>query len=329
MNFILSYLKSKLRYIAFFLFCGALLIISFCLYSLPVLACVYPLMLCAFCGIVFLIIDMCAEYKKHKNLCEIKKRGARLIDDMPHELDIIREDYRELTALLCDEVKTIENAAEARYDDMIAYYTVWAHQIKTPLASMHLSLQNDNTGSAVKLRGELFRIEQYVEMVLTFLRLNSDSTDYVIKEYDLDGIIKQSVKKFAGEFIMKRIKLEYIHTDIKVLTDEKWLCFCIEQILSNSLKYTKRGSIKIYTEEPKTLCISDTGIGIAPEDLPRIFENGYTGLNGRSDRKASGIGLYLCKRICKNLGHGISAQSALDEGTTIRIYLDRETRIQE
>ena len=117
----------------------------------------------------------------------------------------------------------------------------------------------------------------------------------------------------------------------EVLTDEKWLVFVLEQILSNALKYTKSGSIHIYLspDAPKTLVIEDTGIGIAAEDLPRIFEKGFTGCNGRTDKKASGIGLYLCRRICRNLSHTITAQSQTDQGTTIRIGMFRESRMIE
>ena len=161
-------------------------------------------------------------------------------------------------------------------------------------------------------------------MVLCYLRLDSNSSDYVIREYDIDGIVRQGIKKFASQFIRKKIKLDYRPSDLKVVTDEKWLLFVIEQVLSNSLKYTKQGSISVFVNNNQELCIKDTGIGIAPEDLPRIFENGYTGYNGRNDKKASGIGLYLCKRICKNLGHEITASSVLGEGTTIKINLNQK-----
>ena len=210
------------------------------------------------------------------------------------------------------------------YSEMVDYYTIWAHQIKTPIASMRLTLQNEDTALFRQLANDLFRIEQYVEMVLTFLRLNSESTDYVIREYDLDKIIRQSVKKFAGEFISRKLSLIYEPLHITVLTDEKWLSFVIEQVLSNALKYTPSGSISITMESGNKLCIRDTGIGIAAEDLPRIFEHGYTGYNGRADKKASGIGLYLCKRICARLGHGIEAESKIDEVTCIVIDLFRE-----
>ena len=210
----------------------------------------------------------------------------------------------------------------ARYTDMLEYYTVWAHQIKTPIASMHLTLQNEDSDAARRASEDLFRIEQYVEMVLMFLRLDADSTDYVIRSYDLDAILKQAVRKFSTQFIYKKLRLSYEGVHTSVVTDEKWLLFVVEQVLSNAVKYTPAGGeITLYLESPKTLCIRDTGCGIAPEDLPRIFEKGYTGLNGRADKSASGIGLYLCRRILKNLGHSISAQSEVGKGTVISIDL--------
>ena len=189
---------------------------------------------------------------------------------------------------------------------------------------MRLHLQSEDTAQSRRLLQELKRIERYVEMVLTFLRLGSDSTDYVIKSYDLDSIVRPAVKQFAGEFISKKLTLRYEPLSASVITDEKWLSFVIEQIISNAVKYTDSGGVSLYMEAPQTLCIADTGIGIAPEDLPRIFENGYTGFNGRTDKRASGIGLYLCRQICSKLGHGLSASSEVGKGTVIRIDLSRQ-----
>ena len=189
---------------------------------------------------------------------------------------------------------------------------------------MRLQLQGEDSESNRELLDELQRIEQYVEMVLTYLRLDAGATDYVLKQYDLDDILRQAVRKYASQFIRKKIRLVYEPLSCKVLTDEKWFLFVIEQVLSNALKYTRSGEISITLEAPKTLCIRDTGIGIAPEDLPRIFEKGFTGYNGRSDKKASGIGLYLCRRICGRLNHEISVTSKVDEGTEVRIDLNRK-----
>ena len=200
---------------------------------------------------------------------------------------------------------------------------MWAHQIKTPIASMRLTLQNEDSPLSRTISDDLFRIEQYVEMVLCYLRLGSESTDYVIAKQDLDKLLKQAFRHFSGQFISKKLKLEYEETPFTALTDEKWLLFVIEQILSNAVKYTPSGGeIRVSMKTPGILCIKDTGIGIAPEDLPRIFERGYTGLNGRADKKASGLGLYLCKRICDNLNHRIWAESG--EGTAV--YLDLRSK---
>jgi signal transduction histidine kinase len=166
-------------------------------------------------------------------------------------------------------------------------------------------------------------------MVLMFLRLDSASTDYLFQTCDLDALVRSCIKKFAGEFIRRKVRLDYTPAAAQIVTDEKWLAFVIEQILSNALKYTPSGgTVSIYLEggagnAPQTLCIRDTGIGIAPEDLPRIFDKGYTGWNGRADRQASGIGLYLCRRVCDALGHSLAAASAPGAGTTLRIGLAR------
>lgn len=177
--------------------------------------------------------------------------------------------------------------------------------------------------TARRLSSDLRRVEQYVEMVMVYLRLDSESTDFVIRTYDLDGIIRAAVRPFAGEFIGRRLQLHYEPLDYRAVTDEKWLGFVIGQVLSNALKYTSRGGITISMPEHGILSIRDTGMGIAPEDLPRIFERGYTGCNGRTDRRSSGIGLYLCRRVCDALGHTITARSAPGEGTEIRIGLRR------
>ncbi len=308
--------------IALVLFC-AVFFVTFLLYHLPLKAVLYPSLLCVILGLVFVIIDFSRVKQKHKQLSEIKKLSATMISSLPDIESVEDRDYQQIIKVLKTETASLETITSARYRDMVDYYTVWVHQIKTPIASMRLTLQNEDTPLSRKLSSDLFHIEQYVEMVLAFLRLDSVSSDYVFKEHSLDKIVKQAVAKFAQEFIDRKIHLSNQTTEKTAITDDKWLSFVIEQVLSNALKYTREGSIKIYMQEPKTLCIEDTGIGIAPEDLPRIFEKGYTGYNGRKDKKASGIGLYLCKRICKNLGVDISVLSKLDKGTTVRINLEQ------
>lgn len=324
MEFFKRYIKERILYfVIFFLFCFVFLC-AFLLYRIPAGAVLYPALVCAVFGIAFLFFDYSRAYKKHKHLTSLQKLSADLMEGFPDAVTNDDEDYQQIIQLLREEKRHQDNAMNMKYADMIEYYTVWAHQIKTPIASMSLTLQNEDTESARAVSEDLLRIEQYVEMVLMFLRLDSETNDYVIKEYDLDKIVKTAVKKFANQFIRRKINLDYNKLNYTVLTDEKWLSFVIEQVLSNALKYTPAGTISIYLENPGTLCIKDSGIGIAPEDLPRIFEKGYTGYNGRADKRASGIGLYLCKRICRNLGHTITAESAVDRGTVIRIGLGRQ-----
>ena len=321
MDLFLKYLKQKLWLFVVGGTFSLIFTVSFFLYHLPVEAVIYPTLLCAFIGLFVLIFDFLRVKDRHKELAQIKSIPDAITATFPADNNIQNEDYREVIRLLCEEHDQYKSETNYKYTDMIDYYTVWAHQIKTPIAAMRLTLQNEDTPLTRKLTNDLYRIEQYVEMVLTFLRLNSDSTDYVFKEYDLDNIVKSAVKKFSSEFIGRKLRLIYDPLNTSVITDEKWLSFVIEQVLSNALKYTPSGSITISLVGEKTLRIEDTGIGIAPSDLPRIFENGYTGFNGRTDKKASGIGLYLCRRVCNNLGHTITANSTVDVGTAIDIDL--------
>ena len=324
MKLFLLYIKQRRRGIAAGVIFSLLFVVSFSLYQLPLKAVLYPVLLCLLIGVLFLIIDFLRVRHKHELLCSIRSLTDVATEALPRADGIEDEDYQNILSHLCSEYQDYITDSHLKYSEMVDYYTVWAHQIKTPIASMRLTLQNEDSALSRKLSNDLFRVEQYVEMVLTFLRLDSESTDYVIKEYDLDEMIRQSVKKFSGEFITRKLRLLYEPLQVTVITDEKWLCFVIEQVLSNALKYTPSGSISITLKPEKKLCITDTGIGIAPQDLPRIFENGYTGCNGRTDKKASGIGLYLCKRICKKLGHDIKADSTVDVGTTITIDLARQ-----
>lgn len=321
MRLFYAYIKQRRRgLLALLLFC-ALFFATFYLYRLPLKAVMYPTLLCALLGLLFIAVDFSRVKRRHRRLHDVKELTASMIASIP-EIDSVEDaDYQAIIQALQSEIADLKTLTSNRYRNMVEYYTVWAHQIKTPIASMQLTLQNEDSELSRRLSSDLFRIEQYVEMVLAFLRLDSTSSDYVFREYSIDDIVKEAVSKFASEFTHKKLRLIYEPMEETVITDDKWLSFVVEQILSNALKYTRSGSIKVYMREPKTLCIEDTGIGIAPEDLPRIFEKGYTGYNGRRDKKASGIGLYLCQRICRNLGIGITVDSEPDRGTVVMLAL--------
>lgn len=309
-----DYLKSRVKILILLLGVEVVFASVYFLFDLPVVTVVYPLILSSVLILTAGIIDFLLVLNKHKKLQK---------NDFPEPSGLFEKDYQEIIGKLKEEQEYSRQKTNSDYNNMVEYYTIWAHQIKTPIASMRLQIQSEDSDVARRLDGDLNRIEAYVEMVLTFLRLDSDSTDYVIKEIDLDAVIKPAIRKFARDFISKKLTMDFKPTETKVLSDEKWLSFVIEQVLSNAVKYTKEGGIKVYMDEPGILCIEDTGIGINAADLPRIFENGYTGFNGREDKRASGIGLYLCKRICDNLGHKISAESEQGAGTKIRIDLNK------
>lgn len=333
-HFILNYIISKKKSFLMVLVCSAIFAFTFWMYGITVAAVLYPALVCMVIMTAAFAVMACSEYGKWKNMQEILQRAVgddsefvKILDTAEirkqvNTTDEIENELLEIIERLKNGGMRLNDSMNMKYSDMVDYYTMWVHQIKTPIASMHLILQKEDSEDSRRLRAELFRVEQYVQMVLCFLRLDSDFTDYVIKEYRVDDIIRPAVRRLASQFIMKKLALEYEHTDEVALTDEKWLGFVVEQVLSNAVKYTSEGSISIKCDGDR-LVISDTGIGIAAEDLPRIFDKGYTGFNGRADRKASGIGLYLCRRICDNLGHSIKVESAAGHGTTIIIGLER------
>lgn len=309
------------------LLCGTIFVfiflLTFWLYRLPLGAVLYPSALCLAVGAVFLAFDFSAYKRDRQSLKDIKSVTDAMLSPIVQTPPPEHEDWAEAMRTVISAHDDLSWQMKEKYSDMVTYYTVWAHQIKTPIASMRLILGGEDSELSRKASAELFRIEQYVDMVLAFLRLGSDTTDYVFSQHRLDDIVKQAVRKFRGEFIMRKLSLTLKLSETTVTTDEKWLSFVIEQVLSNALKYTKHGGITIKSTGDGKLTVSDTGIGILPQDMPRIFDNGYTGSNGRLDKSASGIGLYLCKRICRNLSHKISAVSEVGAGTTVTIDLSK------
>ncbi len=318
-----GYLKRHMKSMAFFFLFALIFAAVFSLYNLPVEAVAYAVLLCSCTGAVLLLLDFFGYYRRHRLLAQLLDRIVLSIEGLPNPADLLEQDYQDLIKKLHQERIKSVSAADSARSDMLDYYTLWAHQIKTPIAAMGLLLQSEENARNTELLLELFKVEQYVEMVLQYLRIESTSSDYVLKHYDLDGIVREAVRKYARLFINKKIILDFSELNCEVLTDEKWLVFVIGQILSNALKYTVSGRISIYMdrEENKTLVIEDTGIGIQAEDLPRVFEKGFTGYNGRTDKKSTGIGLYLCKRILTKLSHSIVIESRVGQGTKVKIGL--------
>ena len=317
-----GFVRERIWAVALLAICAVIFAVVLYLYRMPVEAVGYAAALCASVLLLWAALRFLWWRRRLVRLEEMQGRAALTLDQLPEPEGLEAEAYQELLRELDELRRQVSSDADARQRETVDYYTMWVHQIKTPIAAMALLLQGDDTERGRELRSELFRIEQYVELVLSYLRLGSDSSDYVIREQELDPILRQAARKYAPLFIRGKVSLELSPTGLRVLTDEKWLQLAVEQVLSNAVKYAPGGQVRIYARDTR-LVVEDNGVGIAREDLPRIFERGFTGCNGRMDKRATGIGLYLCREICRRLGHTITAESEVGRGTRIIIGLDR------
>ena len=229
-------------------------------------------------------------------------------------------DVKDDNERLLNENKNLKSEMLNQKDDLNAYFLMWLHQIKTPMTVSKLLLDKPDENTTTKLKMQLMYIEQYINMAMNYLKMIDHSTDMDITEVNLDDIIKNLLKKYSLLFIHNHISLEYQSNLTYVVSDSQWLTILIEQILSNALKYTENGKIAIqYLEEKHALEIRDTGIGIRSEDIPKIFDRGYSGFNGRMNEKSSGLGLYLARKISERLNIQIEVESKLSKGSIFRL----------
>lgn len=322
MRLLFAYGKERFFVLLLLIAWWLLYAVIFALYRLNLEAVLYAAVLGAVGTLTVAAVDFGLWLRRLRTLRELQNRVTLGLDGLPEPYGATEGAYQELLHSLYADRLTQLGAASAREKDMVDYYTLWAHQIKTPIAAIHLLLQHDDSEQGREVAAELFKVEQYVEMVLQYLRSGGSSTDYLIAEVPLEPLVRQAVRKYAPLFIRSRVTLDLQPIHGSVLSDEKWLGFVVEQLLSNAVKYTRGGTVRIL-QEGSDLLIQDTGIGIAAEDLPRIFEKGYTGCNGRTDKKSTGIGLYLCKNVCDRLGHAIAVSSEPGRGTEVRLTLQR------
>lgn len=317
----LSYIKDRKKPLFFAGLCCLITAAVYQLYALSWEPFLYSWVLCLAAGAAGTAVDFCGYRNRHENLQRMQREAAGSIHKLPAPRNLEERDYIRLLESIWEERENFQMAARREQQETLEYFTLWMHQVKTPIAAMRLILQEQDTARSRELQAELFKTEQYVEMALTYLKLGDSGTDYVFQKLSLEDVVRQAVRNYASLFILKKIKLELGKLDCQVVSDEKWLVFVIGQLLSNALKYTNEGSISIYMQAEKTLVIQDTGMGIAPEDLPRIWEKGFTGYNGRKQTRATGIGLYLCRRILKELSHTIAIESRPGVGTKAAIDL--------
>ena len=303
---------------------------------------VYAAVLDAILLLVTVLVGFFRYSSKVKALSNALKRPVEEQAQLPEATDDVEMLYHRLLENQSIARSESESSAAIRQSQMRDYYSMWVHQIKTPISAMKLLLEvereelgqlicddeqsqyllSDNMDS---FEDELFRIEEYVSMALQYQRVSSTENDFVLEKVSVDGVIRDTIKKYAKIMIRRHIGINYSGTGQEVYTDGKWLAFMLEQILSNAIKYTPQGVVTIETAEEKDrffVTIKDTGIGIKAEDLPRVFEKGYTGYNGHADKKATGIGLYLCRQMADKLGHTIRMESEIGKGTKVWIGFD-------
>lgn len=319
-----KYLKLRRSFLLFYLITVITLLLVNGLYGLPMISIIYNIFIVSFLLVIYMAYDFIRFCKKMQCLNDLNKHPSLNKHLLPEAADQLELEYQQIISSLYDMIHSNIEAMEKANSEQEEYYTMWVHQIKTPISAMRLALQSQAASeNSELLEQELFKIEQYVELALQYTKIQKLSGDLVVRRYALEEIVNQSVKKYAPLFIFKKLSINIREFHEMAVTDSKWLSFILEQLLSNAIKYTYQGGITI-SYEHKTLNITDTGIGIRQEDIERIFDKGFTGYNGRLDKKASGIGLYLTKKVADSLALKISITSQVGKGTTASIQFPEE-----
>lgn len=294
MKLILDYMKSQSVILFGYLLVCIVFITIFVLATIEIEYVFLGIEILGFILIIYLIV----HWFQYQKLSDVKDDNERLLN----------------------ENKNLKSEMLNQKDDLNAYFLMWLHQIKTPMTVSKLLLEKPDETTSTKLKMQLMYIEQYINMAMNYLKMIDYSTDMDITQVNLDDIIKNLLKKYSLLFIHNHISLEYQSNLTYVVSDSQWLTILIEQILSNALKYTENGKIAIqYLEDKHALEIRDTGIGIRSEDIPKIFDRGYSGFNGRMNEKSSGLGLYLARKISERLNIQIEVESKLSKGSVFRL----------
>lgn len=318
---LLSYIRAHIGVALFLAGSAAVFAVVLFLSGLPAEPVRYAALLCAVGGVVCALPGY-LQYRRRYKAAELALQGLpEAVDRLRAPLGAVEEAYDAALRRLCAMLAKSETDRQRQRIENADYFTMWIHQIKTPIAAMQLILREQDDARSRELLAELFRIDQYAEMALTYARLESPTTDLVLRRCAVEPIVRSVVRQYAGQFVRRHVALRCEIEPVCALTDEKWLAFILGQLLSNAVKYTENGTVTVRVTKELVLSVSDTGIGIAPEDLPRIFEKGFTGYNGRAGRKSTGLGMYLSRCAAEKLGHRISVQSAPGQGTTVSVDL--------
>ena len=319
-QFFLAYLRSRSRLFVYLLSLTFLLLLFQFLFASLGIYFLYFFLLCCFVTILFFAWDILVEMQVYRQELLYGEREAQ----SPLERALAEKlEAREM------ELYQQRSDSERKLTDLLDYYTLWVHQIKTPIAASQLLVAEvADRQLKQQLEQEIFKIDSYTNLVLQYLRLESFHDDLVLKQVQIEDLVKEIIRKYALFFIQKGLNVNLYDLDKEIVTDKKWLLVVIEQIISNSLKYTKEGGLEIYMEGQE-LCIKDTGIGIKNSDVLRVFERGFSGYNGRLTQQSSGLGLYLSKKISEELGHQIRIESEVGKGTIVRIQFAQVNLVLE
>ena len=319
-QFFLAYLRSRSRLFVYLISLTFLVLLFQFLFASLGIYFLYFFLLCCFVTILFFTWDILAEMQVYRQ--EILYGGR----EAESPLEIVLAEKLEAREM---ELYQQSSDSERKLTDLLDYYTLWVHQIKTPIAASQLLVAEvADRQLKQQLEQEIFKIDSYTNLVLQYLRLESFHDDLVLKQVQIEDLVKEIIRKYALFFIQKGLSVNLHDLDKEIVTDKKWLLVVIEQIISNSLKYAKEGALEIYMDGQE-LCIKDTGIGIKNSDVLRVFERGFSGYNGRLTQQSSGLGLYLSKKISEELGHQIRIESEVGKGTTVRIQFAQVNLVLE
>ncbi len=328
---VLAYVKSRIGVIVSSVACVLVMLLVCWVYNISLMPVILSVATLLLLGGIFGALG-CRKYgKKHQDLDKAKafpqamasefSESEDSLGSVEEKVDLIEQDYRDLLVKLSDELSRVKEENASSYNAMLDYYTMWVHQIKTPISALSLIIQNmEDQETACRLRSQLIHIENYADMALNYLRLGSESNDLQFGKVKVDEVVRTEIKRAMTMFTTSGLSVDFKPSDLEVTTDKKWLGFIIGQLISNAVKYQKKGTIHFYGDVKDTsVTIEDEGIGIAKEDLPRIFEKGYTGYNGHNEKKSTGLGLYLVKRAADLISAEVMVDSEVGKGTKVTI----------
>ena len=324
---ITDYIKDKGLFVAINLL--VFVIVSSFIYSTDGALVIIFLLFCVWFLPLFTYIII--EYIKFRRYFSIVENTLENLDkkyllpELIKEANFIEgEEINYILKILSRDMHENVNYYKNMQEEYREYIEMWVHEIKTPIASTKLLIENNNNEVTRKINSQMDKIENFVEQVLYYSRSDEVGKDYIIKEINLSQVVKSVVKRNQRDFISKRISLQLGNLDEIVYSDTKWVEFILNQIIGNAIKYSKGKEDKVKIEAEKidnavVLKIEDNGVGIIERDLNRVFEKGFTGENGRKFGKSTGIGLYLCKKLCDKMGLGLQIDSKINEGTKVSI----------